>query len=227
MSTKTRYAAAAIIVIAAALVLSLAVNDSGNIAFADVIRNVEAVRTVTWRQTLRIGEKTIAWECQAIGSGRLRSTADGLETIADVAKGKVLLLDHKLKLASVKDAALGGSFERHMNDFVGGLRSLRHEAAEDLGDREIDGGPTCGFRVTREIREGGQNVDATQDVWVGKTSGLPVLIEGTMRIPGVKFGMKVTMTDIAYDVDLDEADFSVEPPEGYRIVEPGVIQRKM
>ena len=103
MSTKTRYAAAAIIVIAAALALSLTINGSGNIAFADVIRNVEAVRTVTWRQTVEFGGRTSTWEYQATGSGRVRSTVDGLVTILDVANGKLLFLDRELKLAALQD----------------------------------------------------------------------------------------------------------------------------
>ena len=233
MSTKTRYAAAAIIAVAAVLALSLTINGGGNIAFAEVIENVEGVRTVTWRQTLGFGEKTITWECQVIGSGRARATADGLETIADLAKGEVLQLDHTLKLASVKDTTLGESFEHDMNDFVGGLTSLKNEAVEDLGEREIDGKPAYGFRVT-QTAEGNEKydgtiskVDVTKDVWVGKESGLPVLIEATIPVPGLKSGAKLTMTDIVYDVDLDEADLSVEPPEGYRIVDPGEIQRKM
>ena len=46
-----------------------------------------------------------------------------------------------------------------------------------------------------------------------------------MRIPTVGV-MNQTMTDFAFDVDLDEADFSVDPPAGYTIIDPEEVKRQ-
>jgi hypothetical protein len=53
-------------------------------------------------------------------------------------------------------------------------------------------------------------------LWGDPKTGLPVRVETTMAIaPNVK----VTMSDFAFNVDMDESLFSLEPPTGYELVQ--------
>ena len=57
---------------------------------------------------------------------------------------------------------------------------------------------------------------AETTIWGDPQTGLPILVELTMAmLPD----MKVTMTDFEFDVELDEALFSTDPPDGYSLQE--------
>ena len=55
---------------------------------------------------------------------------------------------------------------------------------------------------------------AVMSVWGDPKTGLPVRVEATMAIMP---DMKLTMSDFAFNVDMDESLFSVEPPAGYEV----------
>ena len=51
-------------------------------------------------------------------------------------------------------------------------------------------------------------------IWGDPKTGLPILVEMKNAMLA---DAKVTMTDFEFDVELDEALFKTEPPEGYRL----------
>jgi outer membrane lipoprotein-sorting protein len=85
---------------------------------------------------------------------------------------------------------------------------------ESLGEKDVDGRRVVGFRLS------GRGLDkwppdTVMSLWGDLKTGLPVRIETTMAMaPNVK----VTMSDFAFNVDLDESLFSVEPPAGYQVI---------
>ena len=78
---------------------------------------------------------------------------------------------------------------------------------ESLGEKEIDGRQVVGFRISRP--------GMVMSVWGDPKTGLPVRIESTQAIMS---NYKVTMSDFAFNVDMDESLFSVEPPAGYEVI---------
>jgi len=71
----------------------------------------------------------------------------------------------------------------------------------------MDGRKVEGFRVTDNGME--------KEVWIDAETGDLVRIEGEFANAR---GMKEVLSDFRFDVDLDDSLFSVEPPEGYTVV---------
>jgi len=82
------------------------------------------------------------------------------------------------------------------------LRTLPDRADELLGEREMDGRRVLEFVVTEEATR--------MTAWVDAETWDLVRVEAEMG-PGVR----VVMTDFQFNVDLDDALFSLAPPEGY------------
>ena len=93
------------------------------------------------------------------------------------------------------------------------FRSLLRDArdkpgvkTESLGEKDIDGRRAIGFRISSS--------DVVVSLWGDPKTGLPVRIESTVAtMPN----LKVTMSDFAINVLMDESLFSIEPPEGYEV----------
>ena len=77
---------------------------------------------------------------------------------------------------------------------------------ESLGETVTDGRRVVGFRITSPEQE--------LRLWGDPKTGLPTRIEATVAImPQIK----ITMSDFAFNVPVDESLFSLEPPAGYKI----------
>jgi hypothetical protein len=85
-------------------------------------------------------------------------------------------------------------------------RDIPDVKRESLGEKEIDGRQVVGFRISLPA--------AVFNVWGDPKTGLPVRMEATMALMP---DMKVTMSDFAFNVEMDESLFSVEPPAGYEV----------
>jgi hypothetical protein len=89
------------------------------------------------------------------------------------------------------------------------------EGVQELGEREIEGIKTIGLRSTMN----GEVVEA----WVDPSTHLPLEVRIRLAIPShLAGGQNVTMwrvmTDLKYDVEVDETLMAVEVPEGYSVV---------
>jgi outer membrane lipoprotein-sorting protein len=150
-------------------------------------------------------------------------------TIWDGGQGKELRLQPAEKRATVRNLT-----NMHKDkipnpdsrDLLAYFRSLLLDARdkpdvkrESLGEKDIDGRRVVGFRLS------GRGLDkwppdTVMSLWGDPKTGLPVLIETTMAMaPNVK----VTMSDFAFNVDMDESLFSVEPPAGYDVIQGPTI----
>jgi hypothetical protein len=148
--------------------------------------------------------------------------------IQDMGQGRGLLLDPARKRAEVfhyadraenktpkgKDrrpaSPQGGpgepwpvaTFRRLLRD----VRGKHGVEAEPLGQQEIDGRRVVGFRIS--------SAEIVMTVWGDPKTGFPVRIEGTVATMPY---LKITMSDFAINVPMDESLFSVEPPAGYKV----------
>ena len=135
--------------------------------------------------------------------------------IRDGGQGKTLLLQPAEKRATVYDDANMPEDRKAKPSDPFWFRSLLLDARdkpdvkrEPLGEKDIDGRRVVGIRLSLPA--------AVFSVWGDPKTGLPARIEATVAImPNVK----MTMSDFAFNVDMDESLFSVEPPAGYEVVQ--------
>jgi hypothetical protein len=81
---------------------------------------------------------------------------------------------------------------------------------ESLGEKEVDGRRAVGWRVSGPgLHEPG----VTVTIWGDPRTGLPIRVECYSALDG----LKRTLSDFAFNVDLDESLFSIEPPTGYTV----------
>jgi hypothetical protein len=87
------------------------------------------------------------------------------------------------------------------------LKKVDEKSAKPIGFRDIAGKRARGFKVT----------DPAGDyvVWADAKTAVPLRVEMSTRAAGSE--MSVVMDRIAFDVDLPESLFSVEPPPGYAL----------
>ncbi|HUT93685.1 MAG TPA: hypothetical protein VMY37_29750 [Thermoguttaceae bacterium] len=136
--------------------------------------------------------------------------------IWDGGQGKGLRLEPAEKRATVYNYANRPKDEtpsKHPVGYAAMFRSALLDARdipdfkrESLGEKEIDGRPVVGFRISLPA--------AVFNVWGDPKTGLPVRIEATLALMP---DMKLTMSDFAFNVEMDESLFSVEPPAGYEV----------
>jgi outer membrane lipoprotein-sorting protein len=133
--------------------------------------------------------------------------------VGDLDRGKVLLLDVEHKRAQVMridNLPKLGLSENPIALFRSQLLNARHDPdvrQESLGETEIDGRRVVGYRLTDKFGQ-------ITNLWGDPRTGIPVRIE-TVLMPPSK--TKMTMTGFVFDVDLDESQFSLDPPAGYAI----------
>jgi outer membrane lipoprotein-sorting protein len=179
--------------------------DSGP-AFADVLEYIRSARVVAFTITTEVdGIVTATMEALADESGRIRQTMpDGSYHIIDRREGKTVVIQPDLRKATVIDLGDQGALPAH-SDIIEEFRSLREGSEEPLGERDIDGVKTVGFRISW----GGTML---MDLWADSESGLPVLMEAT--VPSLS-GTKIVMSEFDFDQVVSEETFSLEIPEGY------------
>jgi len=220
-------AAAVCVVGAIAVVAFLMLGDGvATVAWADVQEIIRNARTATWHMQMTMTmpmpngemvETTMHVDCFAKEPGLMRQemtmSMKGKEfqstSVVDFSTedGRMVSLVPSQKMAVT--ATFGNLPEETRNqqkNYFSELKKLVEGSNQPLGRKEIDGRNTQGFRVT--------NMGYEMDIWVDPETGLPVLIESEMFGTG-----KMTMTDFAFDVALDDELFDLTVPEGYTVRE--------
>jgi outer membrane lipoprotein-sorting protein len=146
------------------------------------------------------------------GPGRTRwDTPTGEVLTVNMQEGKLMILMPAKKQAAIMQLGPPGMIPAHnrFNKLLG-LRPLIQYALETeddsvkfLGEREIEGVTVIGYYMTGPEHHG----DIT--IWADSETKLPIRIEQSMGT------QTAVISDIAYNVELGESLFSVEPPEGY------------
>jgi outer membrane lipoprotein-sorting protein len=224
-SRITKLAVAAVIIIA----VLIGINQFGGSidmvapAFADIVQPLLTVETGSFKMTINVINSGLDWinygdepvqtiEVLFSGPSRTRwNIPTGEVIVANMQEGKVMILMPAKKEAAVMQVGPPGVIPVHnrFNKLLA-LRPLieyaletEDESVEFLGEREIEGVTVIGYYMPGPEHHG----DIT--IWADSEIKLPIRIEQSM---GPETAI---ISDIAYNVELGESLFSVEPPDGY------------
>ncbi len=212
-SGVTKFAVAAMIVLAAVLGLYLFTGGGATSTYAQVVDLLHNAHTMTFSIVNQTGVETMPTVRTQIAfkePGYLRtSTADGFVTIVHASGGEVRGLNLIPLQKKYNTFGFTNAPDVHKPD--GGpyvslekLRALPNQADEALGRKPIDGRTLEGYRV--------HETDTTTTVWVDPKTGEPARVE--MEFPAAP-GMNMILSDFRFDVPLDDSLFSLEPPAEY------------
>ena len=209
-SPLTKLATAAVV----ALVVVIGVTQIGSTpAFAEVVASFLNIKTASFKMTMAVqGAPTQSFDCLYAEPIRMRQTlTDGSTVvITDFEKGKIVSLVPAQKQAVVIEMQnMPESDQGQFNMFAEIRKHLQEaqdtpdESVESLGRKEIGGVKTVGYHVKRS------GTDMT--VWADVRTNLPVELTYSMG-PAT-----YTMTDIVFDVEIDESLLSLDIPAGYTV----------
>ena len=212
-SPLTKIAAAAVIIVAVLISLNQIIGSTP--AFADIVRPLLTARTATYKMTVNIeGEPDQTVEGMFMEPSRMRQVMPGgVIQIFDMPQGQVMTLMPAVKKAMIIEIENMPKNEQGRINMFHAIRNLIQKAQENedesiefIGERKINGVNAIGYHV------GERNMGMT--IWADAKTLLPIRIEYSM---GDMMGMEgtVTMSDIVFDVELDESLFEV--PEGYDV----------
>jgi hypothetical protein len=206
----TKLAVAAAVVVAVSLGLHYLGGSpvETSIAWADVLKNVEAARTIMYRDefergdlrevdTVRILEPYLRRADKIEGSGA-HDTA-----ILDTLNCRCITLYPRTKTAVIGRED-GSSFE--IRTYENFKKDLRDGTEKDLGHVKLNGRDSICFEIAR--------ADGKTTVWADPNTALPLQIETITEKNG---RTRRQMSDIRFDVELDERLF--EPPADYCVLD--------
>jgi len=175
--------------------------DGAALAYAAVLQQVRAAQTATCQVSVEApGQPLQTLRCTFVEPALMRcDVGDAGAAIIDFGKKELLILDRTAQTFTV--AQLDGV--PYIDNLVERLKSLpdRMKEVESLGQRTFDGRSLTGFRTS------GKGVTAT--LWVDPQA--KELIRAEFQIGKTT----ATMTNLAFDVPVDESLLSLEPPQGY------------
>jgi len=130
-------------------------------------------------------------------------------SITDQARQRSMDLDPATKTAKLtieKSYGFG-------NNWAERLRKLGKSEGESLGRKRIDGIEVQGFRVKQDGIE--------SNVWVDPKTRRLLLVESSesIRAGGQPVTVKTSLSEITLGSKLDDSLFTLDPPEGYTLVE--------
>ena len=226
MRTKiTKFAAAAVIIIAVLIGINSFLGTGASVAFADIVQPLLDVESGSFKMTINVVSSGLDWiNCgdepvqtiDVVFAGPSRTRWDvptGEVLVANMQYGKVMILVPDKMQAAVMQVSPPGVIQRH-NRFnkVLELRRLIQYALENeddsveyLGEQNINGATAVGYHITG-------HGDIT--IWADPETKLPIQIEQSMG------SETAIVNDITYGIEPEESLFSVKPPKGYSVADP-------
>ena len=211
-----RFAAAALVMATVCAVFGLMFYTQPTVAFASLIEPILKAKTARFNVLIEgknLPKHTV--RTLYLEPNRLRQEMpDGQIHITDFTAGKMLILAPAQKSATLFNLTDMPTQQKPANFFDQlrtGLQVADGDAAsnrEPLGRQRIAGRDAIGFRVKQPYAE--------TTIWGDPKTGLPILVEMTLEMAP---DIKVTMTEFEFDVELDEALFTTDQPEGYSLQE--------
>lgn len=210
-SKITKLAAAAAIIVAVFVGVHQFGRSVESVTFADVVEPFLTARTATFKIRLTgQGVPTQEYDGMFMEPCRMCHTQPGGGTvIVDLEKGKFVTLLPQLKqaivleLTNVPEDPGSLNFFQEIRNRILKAQPLKDESVEFLGRQQVDGQSAIGYHVRKP------GLDTT--VWANAETKMPVQIEV------VDEPMIITMSNIAFNVALDEELFSLDIPEGYTV----------
>ncbi len=206
----TKLAAAAAIIIAA--LIGFYTIGSPTPAFAEIVRPFLTARTATFKMSMNVeGAPPQNFDCMYAEPIRMRqiSKEQDAVVISDLMKGTIVTLVPAQKRAYVIEMEnmpedqdqSGFNMFAHIRNHILDAQESEDASVEFLGERKINGLTTIGYHVSKP------GIDMT--IWADPETKLPVQLTNTTG-PAT-----YTISDIVFDVELDDALFSLEIPDDY------------
>jgi outer membrane lipoprotein-sorting protein len=209
-----RFAAAALVIATVCAVFIVMFQTQTTVAFANLVEPILKAKTARFNTVIEgkvLPKQT--FRTLVLEPNRLRQEmADGQIQIMDSNTGRMLMLTPAQKsatlinLTGMPDEQKPANFFHHLRAGLGAAENDGASKKEPLGRKQIAGREAIGFRLTQPYGE------AT--IWGDAKTGFPIVVEMKLALlPDTK----VTMTDFEFDVELDEALFKTEAPDGYSL----------
>ncbi len=192
--------------------------DGGaGIAFADVVQPLLTARTATYKITTKQEDgASREAEVMFMEPGRTRiTTRDGRVMVMDSQRGRAVNLNPEDKTALVvemQNMERGPDLQSRAMQFFNTREYIRkaleneQQTVKYLGNKVIDGRRAVGYQISQDLRE--------MTVWADATTQSPIRIENTIMMGKDKLATHV-MDRFAFNVELDEALFSLDIPKSY------------
>jgi outer membrane lipoprotein-sorting protein len=234
--------AAALIIVGVFVAICYITRDThSSVAFADVVKQMQQIRTATWTE---IGEshppKNLPQGAIFVGGSHIRRCAykapgyerqDTTQTLVDPQTrqpgeyklvhiidrnmGKALLLNPRNMTATLNSFE-AGAFQNPLCDVFLCPTSNVPLDAQSLGTQEIAGREAIGFRLLKKNDGTYPWSGDITDIWVDAKTRLLVMLETGAADGRWMFRLK----DFAFNQELDDSLFSLDPPQGYRMLIP-------
>jgi outer membrane lipoprotein-sorting protein len=195
------FAAAALIVLA--VVLSQCTGHSSAAVWADVAENLKKAQTISLKVVVYQGKELREEQEMDLRADRMRVRSKQSIGVLDYASGKMLVLSPEGKSAyvgTVEDAKKQG-----WRNWLADLKKIvGNKNAKEIGAKTLDGRACKGWQVVYS--------EGSVTVWADEKTAEMVRVE---IVEGI---VRTVMSDFRFNADLPESHFSLEPPEGYRVV---------
>jgi len=207
-SSITKFAAAAVIIIAAFIAVYFVGNPLGaTVTFAEVVEPILNARIMIY-DFLVGDEATSPIMHDIIVDQRIRRTISnipGMTHIIDLESSQMLILTDEDKTAVYVDiqGPLGDRTQGYVKFLKQAITNLKDDY-EELGEQEIEGRKTIAFIAGSPAKEGVK-------IWADPETALPVRIE-------LRLGqMFVILKNFQFDPLIDESLMSMNVPDGYAL----------
>ena len=213
-SSITKIAASAVIIIAVMLGINYIGGspDGASVAWADVLENIEAARTVMYIREFESSDEKEVVETRIMEPYHYRedvieSNSKYKEVIRNTKLNKNLLLFPHTKMGVIGDDGDSPVYELRAYERL--KRDFRDGTEKNLGRIKLNGRETVCFEISKDNK--------TITVWADPDTALPIQIEEISDENGDK--KKVVRSDIRFDMEFDEQLFSLTPPADYCLVD--------
>jgi len=237
-SKITKIAAAAVIIIAVLIGMNQFTGsiDSSNVAWAEVVRNVEKIHTFTYKQTETTGPKeqdlgsklrqtTVAYISSEYGLKEECYRNGQIHTIAYYLRPERMLVgispQHKLyERRPLTEAELRGIDNRADTRWV--VKKFMSVEHKKLGRGNINGLEVEGIEINdaKAFDKFLRSVDSfVGRLWVDVVTDLPVLIELEFVPAGSNLQTKLVVDEIKWNAELSKSVFEPNIPADYTLME--------
>jgi hypothetical protein len=215
MAKLTAAAVIALVVILGILEIA-GIRGGSSVVWADVVEPLLNARTAILDIIVGADGNDTVIHDEVMGS-RIRRTVSGItgpDIIIDLDQQKMLVLDHGKKTAvTIELAGLDGvdgveNYLQVLQNSVVEFQERPDFSVEKRGLQEIDG--------TEYIVFIAQGDNQTITIWADPETALPI------RIEQITPNMQITCDNMQFDVELEEAKFSMEVPDGYTTQDAGI-----
>lgn len=200
---------AAMILIAVLVGFNMLIGPGTKVAFADVVKPIMNAATISYDFIVG-GEEDGVVMHEIVTESRIRRTIGDMVVIMDLDKQKLLSINNVTKEAVFID--ITGPLQEGTELFIKFIRETLtacqdqpEQAAENLGEKEINGQTAVGFKVGNPGEE--------MVIWANAKTAIPVQID--LGLGPQDYVIK----NIQFDIPVDVSQVSLQAPDGYTVKE--------